>query len=114
MEYFIVLLTNVDKLPWILLGIVTALFVIFYKVQHAPNDFDLKEILIDPDAGNKVSISRFGQLIALIISSWGFVYLVLHNQLTEMYFIGYLTVWTGSTLLSKGIATFKEKTKEAK
>jgi hypothetical protein len=62
----------------------------------------------DPDT-KLTSMTRFGTFVALVVSSWGCVYLITHGQLTEMYFTVYMSVWTGANLVSKGIAAYNSR-----
>lgn len=49
---------------------------------------------------NERKVSRFG---AWIISTWGFMYLILNNQLSEWYFVGYMGAWVANALIGKAI-----------
>ena len=40
------------------------------------------------------SLGRQGQYTALLVSTWGFVTLILSDKLTEFYFVGYIATWT--------------------
>jgi hypothetical protein len=108
METILLTITNSDKMPWVL-GIIASLIAYFFHVaQKGENPFDFKEMFYDPDT-KLTSLTRFGNFVALCISSWGFIYLVVHNQLTEFYFTGYMTVWASVNLISKGIAAVTSK-----
>lgn len=49
---------------------------------------------------NERKLSRFG---AWIISTWGFMYLILNNKLSEWYFVGYMGAWVANALIGKAI-----------
>ena len=49
---------------------------------------------------NERKVSRFG---AWIISTWGFMYLILNGQLSEWYFVGYMGAWVANALIGKAI-----------
>jgi hypothetical protein len=49
---------------------------------------------------NERKVSRFG---AWIISTWGFMYLILSSQLSEWYFVGYMGAWVANALIGKAI-----------
>lgn len=49
---------------------------------------------------NERKFSRFG---AWIVSTWGFVYLIVNNQLSEWYFVGYMGAWVANALIGKMI-----------
>jgi len=49
---------------------------------------------------NERKLSRFG---AWVVSTWGFVYLIVNNQLSEWYFVGYMGAWVANALIGKMI-----------
>ena len=55
--------------------------------------FDLSD-LVTGDNG-KVSGSKFCQMGAWSVSTWGFATMIDQGKMTEYYFIGYMTVWAG-------------------
>lgn len=65
--------------------------------QKSHDAFDLAD-LVTNDAG-KVSLSKCAQCAALAVSTWGFVVLVQQGKLTETYFLGYMTIWSGTRLM---------------
>lgn len=64
------------------------------------NSIDLKSLLIKD---GEVSLSKLGQLIALLVSTWIIVYQTRAGLLTEFLFLGYMTAWSGANLASKWI-----------
>ena len=36
---------------------------------------------------------------AFLISAWGFIYLTLHDKLTEAYFVGFMATWAAARFL---------------
>jgi hypothetical protein len=86
-----------DVLPTLALSVIIALVgAVLYIWQRNKNAFDLKDMLVGADG--KASINKFGQATALVISSWGFITLVQHDKMTEWFFIGYMSVWSGVNL----------------
>lgn len=73
----------------------------FIVAQCKKDGFDLRSIVLNDEG--KVSLHKLGQLVALLISSWGFIYVVMHNALTEWFFFMYMVVWSGSTSLDNYI-----------
>ncbi len=65
--------------------------------QRDNSPFDLRHLLIDSKT-QRVSLFKLGQLVALVVSSWGFVVLVSKDKLTETYFLGYMTAWTAANI----------------
>lgn len=72
------------------------------------DNFDLRWLIINMDSG-MVSLSKIGQLTALIVSTWGFAVLVERGQITEFFFIGYMGTWASANLASKWLDNKKEK-----
>jgi hypothetical protein len=62
------------------------------------NRLDLKD-LISHDG--RISETKFMRMGAFVVSTWGFVYLILDERFSEWYFAGYMAAWTGNALLSK-------------
>lgn len=77
-------------------------FWILYRLQKRDDQFDLKHLLVDSNT-NRVSLQKTGQLVALLFSSWAFVYETRSGRLTEWLFIGYMVAWSGANLASKYI-----------
>ena len=49
---------------------------------------------------NERKITRFG---AWIVSTWGFVYLIIDDKFTEWYFLGYMGAWVANALIGKAL-----------
>lgn len=80
-------------------ALVVGILILVYA-QFKKDAFDLRSLIVDPQT-KQPSIHQLGQVSALLISSWGFIVLVLHNQLTEVYFTTYMAVWAGANALDK-------------
>lgn len=70
-------------------------------------EFDLRQALVDSVTG-KIAIEKVGYMVALGLSSWGFVTLTLMGQLTEMYFATFMTAFTLARVASQGMAIHRE------
>src|SRR5471030_883050 len=68
-------------------------------MQVKRDSVDLRWLIYDEK--KRPSIHKIGQIVALVVSSWGFIALTLKGQLTESYFTGYMVVWSGSVALDK-------------
>src|SRR5271163_4132425 len=86
-------------LAFILLFFVIAGIGILVYAQYKKDSFDLRFLVVDPQT-KQPSVHQLGQVTALIISSWGFIVLVLHGQLTEVYFTTYMVAWAGANALN--------------
>jgi hypothetical protein len=91
----------------LIFGVVAALI----KLHFNQNDrIDLEELILTDDKIDEQKFMRFG---AWIISTWGFVYLVVMNNLSEWYFVGYIGVWVSNAIFDKYISNKnKQDTKD--
>jgi hypothetical protein len=78
---------------------VSAMILLMVMMQMKKDKFDLRCLIADEKM--KPSIHKIATVVSLVISSWAFVYQVLHSTLTEMYFVLYMTTWTGSMALNR-------------
>lgn len=70
------------------------------SVWHSEDSpFDLRDLFLD--SKNKVSLFKMGQVLALGLSSWGFVVLVTRDKLSEWYFFTYMATWAGMNIANK-------------
>lgn len=86
----------VAALAVVLLVIVAAL----YRLHRGANAYDLAQLIAEPD-GTRLSLSRVGQAAALLVSSWGFVWLTLADRMTEWYYTGYMLAWAGTAIATR-------------
>lgn len=64
------------------------------------NSINIIDIFATEGKLNERKVTRFG---AWIVSTWGFVYLISDQKLTEWYFIGYMTAWVANALIGKAL-----------
>lgn len=83
-----------------LLAIVVFFLIIILIIWHKDSDnrIDLKDLVCKDE---KLDEKKFTRLGAWIVSTWGFVYLVFDNKLTEWYFTGYMAIWVGNAIVDK-------------
>lgn len=62
------------------------------------NYFELADLVL---TNKTADLHKVGTLVALIMSSWAFAYLVLTDKLNEMFMTIYMGVWAASGLLAK-------------
>jgi len=74
--------------------IVIAAIWLLWKVQKVAKEVELKDLILGPD--RKASWSKIAAIIGFVIGSWVIIYLTLHGNLTEMYFLSYFAVCVGS------------------
>jgi len=65
------------------------------------NKFDLLDLVSGDDG--KLSLAKTGQLVALLVSTWGFVSLTRADKLSEFYYTTYMIAWAGANLASKAL-----------
>jgi predicted metal-binding membrane protein len=64
--------------------------------------FDLRHVLID-SATDRVSLHKFGQFVALVVSTAVLWYEMMHARLSEWLFTGYMLTWAGTALAKRWI-----------
>ena len=93
------------NLTLLLIALLVGLVFLCWQKSHPA--FDLADLLTGDNG--KVSLKKFGQAAALVVSTWGFAVLVNQGKMTEFYFVGYMAVWAGLQLvqakIDKGTAT---------
>jgi hypothetical protein len=86
------------------MGMVLMLVVIFLILllivwhKESDNRVDLKDLVCRDGHLDEKKFTRFG---AWIVSTWGFVYMIIDDQFTEWYFVGYMGVWVTNAILDK-------------
>lgn len=83
--------------------ILAAVFIgglVFFWVMHkkADSSIDIADLVCSSGHLNERKVTRLG---AWLVSTWGFVYLVVSGNLTEFYFTGYMGAWVANALLGK-------------
>lgn len=95
--------TAINKIPvgmGVVLIIVVAFLLLLLWVWHRQSDnrVDLKDLVCVNGHLDEKKFTRFG---AWIVSTWGFVYMIIDDQFTEWYFVGYMGVWVTNAILDK-------------
>lgn len=70
-------------------------------------DFDIRQCVVDSVTG-KISIEKLAFMSALVVSTWGFVTLVLTEKMTEMYF----TTYMGAFAVARAFSQFTSVKKD--
>jgi hypothetical protein len=84
-----------------LAALVVILIITMVRMTLNPSDsFDLKDLVSEDGKLKEQKFTRFG---AWIVSTWGFIYILVSNPSTfpEWYFVGYMTVWVGNAIMGK-------------
>lgn len=82
----------------LILGIMIMALILWNVQRDKNNDFDIMDLVC---VNGRVSEHKFMRFTAFAVSTWGFVYLIFYNRMTEWYFTGYMVAWTGSALINK-------------
>jgi len=80
--------------------VVIAALIIWNFQRDKNNQVDIKDLICTDWKNNSNKFMRF---TAFVVSTWGFIYLIVDQRFSEWYFAGYMATWTGSALLSKWI-----------
>lgn len=94
-----------DWMNFALLLSVLCVAILFLKAQLIPHDgFDLRHMVAEKHGSSwEVDPRRFRLTGAFLVMTFGFVWLVVHDKLTEWYFAGYGCMW----VLEKVVDKFK-------
>lgn len=82
------------------LAMVVCFLIALLWVWHRDSEsrIDLKDLICKDGHLDEKKFTRFG---AWIVSTWGFVYLILDSKFTEWYFTGYMAIWVGNAIFDK-------------
>ena len=89
-----------DIFMWVLLFMLMIFLIGLLWSWHKAknNNFNLMDaITID----GKLDESKMTRFIAFIISTWGFIFLMITEKFTEWYFMGYMAAWVGNALFNR-------------
>ena len=92
-----------EKVPMgmsLVLGIMVLLAcAILWNIQRdRDNQVDIKDLIC---RDGHIDESKFMRFTAFVVSTWGFVYLIIDQRFSEWYFAGYITAWAGNALIGK-------------
>ena len=82
----------------LLAGIIGTGYMMWKLTNDQTNTFDIKDLVCVDGRVDERKFERFG---AWVVSTWGFVFLILENRFSEWFFTGYMGVWVTSALISK-------------
>jgi hypothetical protein len=105
LEVIVDILSN--DLMFLILGFILISLVIWlYNIHNdTKSDIDLADLVM---GDGKISDSKLIRIGSWLISSWGFIFLLTRDLLTEWYFIGYMGAWVLNALISKNISMQSE------
>jgi len=82
----------------LLLAVAVLVAILWNFHRDKDNQIDLKDLICADGKINEAKFARFG---AFIVSTWGFVYLILDERFSEWYFAGYMAAWVSNALWNK-------------
>ena len=92
-----------SNVPSIMTTVVIVIYIfILVKWQVSVDSFDMRSVLVDGRTGT-VSLHKFCQVTALLISTCAIMHELFNGRLTEWLFAGYMVAWAGSNAVSKWI-----------
>jgi hypothetical protein len=93
----------------VIMGLVVIVFsLIMWNIQRdQTNRVDIKDLVCTE---GELDEKKFMRFTAFVVSTWGFVYLIVDQQFSEWYFTGYMAMWAGNALLDKWISLKEPKT----
>ncbi len=74
------------------------LVVLWAYQRDKQNKIEIADLICIDGKIDEKKFTRFG---AWVVSTWGFVYLILNDKFSEWFFAGYMAAWVGNALLDK-------------
>jgi hypothetical protein len=65
--------------------------------QNKHNKVNLQDLIM---VNGKLDESKMNRFVAFVISSWGFIFLLVTSRFTDWYFMGYMAAWVSNALFS--------------
>ena len=89
-----------DHVMYAILAVIMIFCVVaMYKLNaDERSPINVMDLITEND---KLSESKLIRFFTWVISSWGFIYLISDNKLTEWYFIGYMGAWVANALFDR-------------
>lgn len=97
---------NIETIVLLLAGMAVVAILTIWHVKDS--SFDASQIVTNADG--TFSLSKFGQLLSLLVSTWIIIYQTRHGLLTEFLFSGYMVAWAGANAFNKYLESKKSDT----
>lgn len=100
---FLDLFNKANTLEMLLFLLITVIIIVMVKMtRNKDEEFDLKDLVSRNGKLDEKKFTRFG---AWVISTWGFIYILVNNPNTfpEWYFVGYMAVWVSNVIVDKWV-----------
>jgi len=88
-----------------LVGLILVVWNLIRSSKDDTIDFKLIRFVMqkDKDGSWRESRKALGEVVAIVASTWGFVFLVVAGKLTEFYFLGWQAILLGWSAIKSGI-----------
>lgn len=92
----------------VIMGLGVLIFaLIMWNIQRDhSNKVDIKDLVC---TNGELDEKKFMRFTAFVVSTWGFVYLIVDQRFSEWYFTGYMAMWAGNALLDKWLSNKEPK-----
>ena len=90
---------NDEKLFFSLAATLVAVLLFYWHVSPRSR-VDLQYLFVDTET-QQFSIFKFGQVLALFVSTWVLIRETNHDRLTEWLYAGYMFAWTGVNMANR-------------
>ena len=98
---------NIETIVLLLAGVIVVLILAIWHL-NSTSKFDASQIVTNTDG--TFSLSKFGQLLSLLVSTWIIIYQTRHGLITEFLFSGYMLAWAGANAFNKYLESKKPDT----
>jgi high-affinity Fe2+/Pb2+ permease len=99
-------LQNLNLETIILLIAALGLVITLIRWHMKEGAFDASQIITNPDG--TFSLSKFGQLVSMLTSTWVIIYQTRTGALAEWLFTGYMLTWAGANAFTKYLESKKQ------
>lgn len=97
---------NLETIILLLAGVAVVIILAVWHIKDS--SFDASQIVTNVDGS--FSLSKFGQLVSMLVSTWIVIYQTRHGLLAEWLFTSYLVTWAGANAFSKYLESKKTET----
>lgn len=97
---------QIEKVPMgmtmvLVIMVIVALLVLWNIQRDKSNQVDIKDLIC---RNGRIDEGKFMRFTAFVVSTWGFIYLIMDQRFSEWYFAGYIGAWAGNALIGNYLA----------
>lgn len=97
---------NIETIVLLIGAAVAMIILVIWHLRN--NSFDASQIITNADG--TFSLSKFGQVVSMLVSTWVVIYQTRHGLMTEWLLTAYLLTWTGANGFTKYLESKKTGT----